>query len=360
MRNSQTTKPQAFVIMPFGEGFDEIYGLFIAGAVSDAGYDVIRADDIRSQQNILKDIVGGLAESAVVIADLTGSNANVYYELGLAHGLGKRVILLTQHVDELPFDLRSYRVIPYSTHFAEIAKARAQLLAVAKDALDDRIPFGSPMTDFLPAPTARKISSMSTNLESAPEPILGDAGILDHLVDMEEGFAKLNEIIAANTTDMTAIANAISETSERLTALTQSNSPARTRRIVVITLAKQLLDYAELLAAHNEDYVTTLATTRNSLECLIRAHTPSTEAEKDQLKAFLLLLVQAEGAAMSQRGSLSQLIENVRSTPRVERTFNRAAEAAVRSLEGYAQNTDQALSMIVRARELARARLGEE
>ncbi|MGQ0557173.1 MAG: hypothetical protein ACT4PN_14655 [Nitrospiraceae bacterium] len=359
MSDSRTTKPQAFVIMPFGEGFDEIYGLFIAGAVSEAGYDVVRADDIRSQQNILKDIVDGLADSSLVIADLTGSNPNVYYELGLAHGLSKRVILLTQHVDELPFDLRSYRVIPYSTHFAEIAKARAQLLAVAKDALDDRLAFGTPVTDFLSATMARKSTIVSTVTGSVSEPTLGEAGVLDHLVDMEEGFAKLGEIIETNNAEMTTISKVMSEMGERLTALAKSNSPARTRWVVVITLANQLLDYAKSLATHNGDYATTLDTTRSSLESLIRAQTPSTETEKDQLKTFLTLLDRAEESALSQRSALTKLIEIIRSTPRVERTFNRAAESAVRSLEGYAQNVDQTLSMIVRARQLTKNRLGE-
>ena len=58
--------------MPFDEGFDEVYQLFIATAVSEAGYDVVRADDIRNQQNIVKDVIAGLADSALVIADLTG------------------------------------------------------------------------------------------------------------------------------------------------------------------------------------------------------------------------------------------------------------------------------------------------
>ena len=71
-------------------------------------------------------------------------------------------------------------------------------------------------------------------------------------------------------------------------------------------------------------------------------------------------LGEAEQAAIDQRASLAGLVESIRSTPRVERTFNRAADDAVRHLEGYAQNIDQALSMIVRARELSRNRLGDD
>jgi hypothetical protein len=360
MTDADRTKPLAFVIMPFGEGFDEIYGLFIAGAVTEAGYDVVRADDIRNQQNILKDVLAGLTDSALVVADLTGSNPNVYYELGLAHALGKRVILLTQHIDELPFDLRSYRVIPYSTHFAEIAKARAQLLMVAKDALDDRVVFGSPVTDFLSATPTRKPALVATLSDSIPEPSLAEAGILDHLVDLEEGFARLGEILQASSAEMTSVSEATTDTAARLTALMQSNSPARTRRAVVINLATRLLNYAKGLASHNEEYATTLAKTRSSLESLIRAQRPTTEQERSQLRAFLTQLDKAEEGARGQRISLGQLIEIIRSTPRIERTFNMAADAAVRNLEGYAQNIDQTISMIVRARELTENRLSDQ
>lgn len=356
---SNTNKPQAFVIMPFGEGFDEIFGLFIASAVSEAGYEVVRADDIRSHQNILKDVLSGLAESDLVIADLTGSNPNVYYELGLAHAFGKRVILLTQHVDELPFDLRSYRVIPYSIHFAEIAKARAQLLDIAKDALDDRIVFGSPVTDFLSAPGHPRLAIVAPFAAVVAPPSLDDAGVLDHLVDMEEGFVKLAEILHANTTEMAALSEAATATGGRLTALAQSNSPASTRRAVVITLATKLSEYAMSLGRHNDEYAKTLATTRSSLESLIRAQNPSTEEEKEQLRKFLTQLDQAEESTRAQLASLGQLIETIRSTPRIERAFNRAADATVRNLDGYAQNVDQTLSMIVRARELLQNRLSQ-
>ncbi|HVZ20666.1 MAG TPA: nucleoside 2-deoxyribosyltransferase [Vicinamibacterales bacterium] len=340
--------------MPFDEGFDEIYGLFIAGTLTQAGYEVARADDIRNQQNILKDILAGITESDLVVADLTGSNPNVYYELGLAHALGKRVILLTQEMDDLPFDLRSYRVIPYSTHFAEVANARTHLLAIATDALEGLVVFGSPVSDFV-AVTATRQPTISAILSS--EPSDGEPGVLDHLVDLEEGFAKLNQIVSDTTAEMNSISEATLQTGTQLTSLAESGSPAQARRVVVMGLATKLWEFGKSLSTHNEQYAATLATTRSSLESLIRAQKPKTDEEKNQLRIFLEQLDRAEKSTRRQRNSLGELIEIIRSTPRVERTFNRAADTTVRSLEGYAQNVDQTLSMIVRARELANSRL---
>ncbi len=343
--------------MPFGEGFDEIFGLFIAGAIDEAGFEVVRADDIRNQQNILKDVVAGINESALVVADLTGGNANVFYELGLAHGLGKRVILITQSVDELPFDLRSYRVIPYSTHFADIATARSALVSVATDALQDRIAFGSPVTDFLTA--AARSDQATVSPQSLVNTEGDEAGILDHLVNLEEGFETLSQVVNTITSEMTSMADVTASTSERLKSLAASSSPAHERRAVVIALATRLSTFANSLSGHNTEYARALASARSGLEWIIRAQAPSTDTEKDQLRTFLSQLDDSEKATMGQRTALAQLIKIIRSSPRVERTYNRAADEAVRHLEGYAQNVDQALSMIVRARELTRNRLGE-
>ena len=144
--------PNVFVLMPFDEEFDPVYKKFIKPVFEEAGFVVDRADDILSQQNILKDVLEGIHKSDLIVADLTGANPNVFYELGLAHALRKPVILITQSIEDVPFDLKSYRLLEYSTHFAKIEKARGQLLEYAKGSLAGNMPFGSPVTDFLSRP----------------------------------------------------------------------------------------------------------------------------------------------------------------------------------------------------------------
>ena len=112
--------PYVFVLMPFDEDFNDIYELFVKAEMKRAGFSVDRADDIESQQNILRDILERIDKSDLIVADLTNSNPNVFYELGLAHALKKPVILITQSVDDVPFDLKSYRLLEYSTHFSKI------------------------------------------------------------------------------------------------------------------------------------------------------------------------------------------------------------------------------------------------
>lgn len=63
----------------------------------------------------------------MIIADVTGRNPNVMYEIGIAHTLGKTVILLTQEVHDIPFDFRGYRHIDYADNVDGFAKLEREL-----------------------------------------------------------------------------------------------------------------------------------------------------------------------------------------------------------------------------------------
>jgi hypothetical protein len=102
-----------FTIMPFGGWFDSYYSNIYAPAIEAAGLKAHRADDLYRPSAIVHDIWSYTKKSRVVLADLTGKNANVFYELGLAHALAKPVVLVAQSIDDVPFDLRALRVIQY-------------------------------------------------------------------------------------------------------------------------------------------------------------------------------------------------------------------------------------------------------
>lgn len=61
----------------------------------------------------MEDILKSIGTADVVLADLTRKNANVFYEVGICHALGKPVLLLAQSIDDVPFDLRHRRVLLY-------------------------------------------------------------------------------------------------------------------------------------------------------------------------------------------------------------------------------------------------------
>jgi hypothetical protein len=103
-----------FVLSPYEDPFNTIYQDHIKPTVERIeGLRCGRADDIYDNRPIVEDIWRQINEAGIVLAELTGRNPNVFYETGIAHTVGKEVILMTQHMDDVPFDLKHLRCIVY-------------------------------------------------------------------------------------------------------------------------------------------------------------------------------------------------------------------------------------------------------
>jgi len=165
----QSLKPNAFIIMPFDAEFTAIYNDFIKAGLEEAGYNVTRADSFLDQHNILGGIVKRITTAKLVIAELTTLNANVFYELGLCHGLGIPTVLLAQSIDEVPFDLQGYTVQEYSTRYPEILNLKPLLREIGERHLRGEITFGSPISDFAPPEfQVNHRTAIETHLEPPP------------------------------------------------------------------------------------------------------------------------------------------------------------------------------------------------
>ena len=70
-------------------------------------------DDLFSTGVVIDDVLNLIKNADYLIADLTGRNPNVYYELGFAHSQKKKVVMITQSIGDVPFDLRNQRMIEY-------------------------------------------------------------------------------------------------------------------------------------------------------------------------------------------------------------------------------------------------------
>lgn len=106
-------KDHCFYLCPFREPFNTIYTDHVIPAVQEVDFSIERADDIFGTQPIIEDIWEAINAAAIILADVTGRNPNVMYEVGIAHTVGKPVVLITQAMDDVPFDLKHYRCITY-------------------------------------------------------------------------------------------------------------------------------------------------------------------------------------------------------------------------------------------------------
>lgn len=102
----------ASVMMPFNVSFNDIYAA-IQLAARNVGLQCRRADDFWENAAIIQDVVALIDRSRIVVCDCSGRNPNVFYETGIAHTLGREVILITQSENDIPFDLRHLRYVHY-------------------------------------------------------------------------------------------------------------------------------------------------------------------------------------------------------------------------------------------------------
>ena len=346
MTNGQT--PSVFVLMPFASAFNDIYKNLIKEPLERVGFTVVRADDILSQQNILRDIIDSIANSDLIIADLTDINPNVFYELGIAHALDKPVLLLTQDIAEVPFDLKSYRILEYSTHFSQFAGAQSAIEKYGKGFIDGTIIFGSPIKDFH-SNTRQFTAAVSANVD-----LDDDRGLLDHLDALESGYQRIADLLENMTVEM----NAINPASKRLassfesTKSNQNSSSTSFLRKESAKFAEQINKFANALKSANTEYDTVARETDTSFEFIVSFKTNLSESERTALEEQLNQIRELHKTAQGASESLAGMLESIDNLPRLERRFNRAITETSRELKTMIGHIDQTVASTSRAVEV--------
>lgn len=112
--------PRCFVISPIGrpgskvrDRADRVFDRIIKPALADGGIKAVRADKIRTPGQITGQMIAAILDYDFCIADVTGHNPNVFYELALAQAAERPVIILAEAGEPIPFDLKDYRLIEY-------------------------------------------------------------------------------------------------------------------------------------------------------------------------------------------------------------------------------------------------------
>lgn len=112
LSNVESRPNSVFVLTPFNAMFDDDYQT-VRDFFIDHGYQCNRGDDVKVTHNILGHIIKEMASSEIVVANISGRNPNVFYELGIAHALGKEVIIIAQNSKDITFDVSQSQVVIY-------------------------------------------------------------------------------------------------------------------------------------------------------------------------------------------------------------------------------------------------------
>lgn len=345
-------KPSVFVIMPFDEKFDNIYDYLIHDPLSEAGYDVKRADNILNQQNILKDIIQLIITSDLIVADLSIANPNVYYELGIAHSYRKNVILLAQNVDELPFDLRSYRNISYSISFDKMNEARQEFKKLIESVQTKNVTFGNPVSDFSSSiPTLSTYDTQSQEEQEVSDN-QDDRGLIDYNIEFQDSIVVMTQVIEGVGDRLGALTLDIESATDRLEG-PEKDAPRKQRKTMQ-SLADNFGEFTLWLQDKNSQYRHSLGSVGQSLDALLSGEFEVMAEDQAELYNFVQELVNTEEAMIELHSGCSELVATMDAISRIEKNFHRAKRLMASEIEIFMDNIDQTQSTIIRARNVAK------
>jgi hypothetical protein len=126
---------RCFLAMPFSSAFQRVHKT-VARSVANAGWLIVRADEIARPRHLTDAIFQAIVTSDLVVADISGNNPNVFYELGFAHAVGCDIIMLFQKASakRLPFDVAHERTLFYDTTEEGLRTLAEELEKLAKQA----------------------------------------------------------------------------------------------------------------------------------------------------------------------------------------------------------------------------------
>lgn len=133
------------LIMPFDESLKDVCRT-IKSVARSLSLKCQRADDLFDNSILIQDIFTLIFKAPILVCDCTGRNPNVMYEIGIAHLLGREVILIAQSLDDIPFDLRHHRIIMYKPDRHGLKELRKALVGKIENLI-------KPVDDYVSVPT---------------------------------------------------------------------------------------------------------------------------------------------------------------------------------------------------------------
>lgn len=328
----------AFVIMPFDDKFNALYDLLIKPDLESVGYEVFRADESLNQQNVMRDIIEGIVAADLIIADLTGLNPNVMYELGICHALNKPTIHFTQDINEIPFDLKIYRTHEYSSELSDHGDITDIITDIGERHKNREVNFSNPVIDFLP----ENYEKAETRKVAVTEE---EKGFLDFLNDINEAIYKFNEhlgTVTDSTIDLkgkleahTAELSSIQERKDKyiFRDMKQATDAAATDIDKnAETIEKNLPGLKDTLNAINENYL-----------AIVEWFGPLTEEDKENIDRSKFTFVELLDATREARPKIKEYSESVSyiRSLRISKNMTKAAKHLFQAVTGLLKILDK-------------------
>lgn len=303
-------KLKVFMIMPFQEQFLNLYNMIKEKL--DEEFEFSNAGDLDNQQNILQDVVTGIANADVVIADVTGLNSNVFYELGISHALNKKVIIITQDISELPFDIRPYRVNEYTTDFWKINEIIEKIEKNLLGAKDGSVQFGNPIKDYYPLSKKDELYEINDEEDgkNEEETAENDRGFLDFIADINDDTNELTDEINGMQEELNEMTQQIEYGTNEINRIAKipSSSNASFIRNIAKKVGAAIQEFSDKMKIHNNKMETIWERIENNFLNLIDNKYMENQANKEGLIVSLKGLYSMKNAIVTSNSQLENMI----------------------------------------------------
>jgi len=334
---------KAFVIGPIGDrdasdGTEErkiyedaiqVLEEVILPACSGFGIEAMRADQIARTGEIPEQIFRLLRDSPLVIADLTGANGNVMYELGLRHTTGKLTVQIGER-DRLPFDIAAIRTILFKRTEAGLVEARrklAQALAAGLKAGGDPV-------------TATRVWFESSAPTSAVDELVSEEddeepGFLEKLADVEVGMQSLTIALSTTTGIAAEIAALLQDTTARVQNLEKTGGTPTAKLALANRLASLMEDPASRLEVSVGEYGQSILRIEPGMKYLLSrlANEPDQLAQAPDFPEQAARLIQVTEEGIPSTLQVKKMIENIGAAAR---SLRRVSQRIASTLQSYA------------------------
>lgn len=352
-----TQSLKAFVVGPIGDkdaedgspprlAFEEGIQVFedvISPACTAFGLEAIRADMISRSGEIPEQIFRQLRDCPVVIADLTGANPNVMYELGLRHTTG-RVTIQIGEKGRLPFDVAAIRTIMFKRTEAGLVQARKDLSKALAADLDSG---GDPVTAtriWFEAPSVEHRETDPDSAEGTNAPDEDDEpGFLELLAEMETGTQSLVQTINAASSIIEDISGVYTNATTSVQQAEARGGGAAAKLAIAELTAQKLSEQAPRLEVVSGEFARTVDRIEPGIQYLLGR----IAEEPDQLASVPDFPLQIQGlceAAQSSIEGSETMRANAIKIGKASRSLKRVAERLAPSFKRFSDTSSRIAS----------------
>ncbi|MFJ2915761.1 hypothetical protein ACIO8F_41870 [Streptomyces sp. NPDC087228] len=346
LRQDSEQSLRCFVVGPIGdphaaqgspeqEAYEHHLGIFeqvIAPACEKYAITALRADGIAHAGDINEQICRHVVESDLVVADVSGGNPNVMYELGLRHITGKPTIHIGE-AGQLPFDIASIRTIRYQRRRSHLAAARREIESALEAGLRDGFELLTPARVLRGFQTGDGPASVADDGNGEDEDL---PGLLDDFAVIEDGLDEMTADMEAITKTIETIGALTEQSGTEILDLTRANAPMSARLAAVARYAETINAPGGELNAVAGAFAERMATLDSGVRAALGLiETTLPEERGEGAEEFLEQLMSLDDAAQDSLAQIGSFGASAGALVRLSRHLRKPAKeisAAVKQL----------------------------